>query len=306
MRLILLLPLLISLTTSCARRTKSGEATVEKAAAPSQPGQSIDFRQADSDECAAGGYVYRIFSDRNSNGLLDAGDEVLRSQSVCNGENGTSGSDGEDGYDTLFALARVSTGVSACAVGSGLQINIGLDRDRSGALEPSEIGQTQMLCDGENGSAGSAGPPGVNGSSFRMQTVAATAPVCASGGTTILMALDVTHSGHYNATDPDQQSLTICNGADAPTTAYSPVEPILPCGSTVAFKEVLLRLGNGQVLGSFSENVSGHMTRLAFLPDGSYMNTDSSSCTFTLGTSADQSTRTISWFGEIQKSWPLL
>lgn len=226
--------------------------------------KSIDVKSASSAQCAAGGMVYSVFIDANSNSVFDSSEEAVSSQVVCNGVNGQNGSNGADGAN------------------------------------------------GVNGS---------NGHSVVFSQVAAPSNVCAAGGSTLLMALDVLDGGVYSAGLPNQQSMTICNGADgqngangangadghdgadAPVPAFSPVEAILACGATVSYKEVLLRLANGQVLGSFSDNASGANTRLAFLPDGSYVNTDGSGCSFSLSTSG--STRSISWSGQVQLSWPV-
>ena len=269
-------------------------------------GQSIDVAPATNAQCVAGGQVYSVYIDENANAKLDAGEPVVNAQVVCNGQNGA------NGLSTLFSLNRVGVGFSACASGSGLQVNSGLDQDRSGVLDAGEISQAQILCDGEAGAAGSAGaagPAGSDGHNVVFQAVAAGNNVCVAGGTTLLMALDVNNLGIYSASDPNQQSMTLCNGAngaDGQTPAYAPVEPILPCGNTVAYKEVLLRLNNGQVLASYSDNASGAMTRLVFLPDGSFMDTDNSSCTFSLATSIDGATRSMSWNGQVQLSWAVL
>jgi hypothetical protein len=124
-------------------------------------------------------------------------------------------------------------------------------------------------------------------------------------GSILLLATDLYDTGIYDLTLPNQRSVTMCNGQDAVTPAYATVEPILPCGNTVAFKEVLLRLRNGQVLRSFSNDASGAMTRLAFLPDGSFIDTDNSSCTFSLSTSDDGKLRSVSWLGQVQLSWAM-
>ena len=120
-----------------------------------------------------------------------------------------------------------------------------------------------------------------------------------------MMATDINNTGVYNSQFPNQQSMTICNGQNGVTPAFTTVETITACGNNVAYKEVLLRLQNGQVLASFSNDTGGTMTRLSFLPDGTFMNTDNSGCVFSLSTSSDGKTRSISWSGQIQQSWPM-
>jgi hypothetical protein len=232
--------------------------------------------------------------DLNASQALDPEDQVLSRQAVCNGDNGLT---------TLLAMTRVSIDSATCAAGAGLQINSGFDLDGNGELEPSEYQKNQLLCDGRDGAMGSAGPAGHDGANFQMQALVAAPALCPAGGSTLLMALDINHNGFYSAGDPEQQSLTLCNGENAPPTAYSPVAAIRPCGDTVPYKEVLLRLANGQILGSFSNDTNGTMTRLSFLPDGTFMDTDGSSCAFSLSTSADHLSRSISWSGSVQEQW---
>jgi hypothetical protein len=198
-------------------------------------------------------------------------------------------------FSTLFLVNRVNTGLGACPSSSGLQLSWGLDTNMNNVLDASEITSTQVLCDGTNGAAGS------NGLSAVFATTPASTVSCPAGGTTILMALDTQQTGAYSALDQDQQSVTLCNGQSAAQSAYTAIQPIMPCGDTVAYKEVLLLLGDGQVLASFSDSTSGDMTRLTFLPDGSYQDTDDSACLFTLSTSG--STRSMSWLGSTQMTW---
>jgi hypothetical protein len=281
----------------CSSSPGVTEKSTTSAVAPQAPTQAIDVSNAQPADCASGGKVYTVYLDGNGNGVFDpSSDQVLSRQAVCNGS---------DGYNSLVAASRVTVPTSTCVAGSGIQINTGVDSDRSGVLDPSEYLSSEILCDGATGSSGPIGPAGQDGSSFALTIVTAPLSVCPAGGSTLLMALDVDHLGSYSADEPEQQALTLCNGASAPATAYSPVEAIQPCGATVAYKEVLLRLANGQVLGSFSDDTSGTMTRLAFLSDGTYMDTDGSSCVFSLSTDSTSSTRSVSWSGSVQESWSL-
>jgi hypothetical protein len=97
----------------------------------------------------------------------------------------------------------------------------------------------------------------------------------------------------------------LCNGrdgSDAPASPFVPVALIYLCGQTGGFDEILIRLANGQVLASMSDKANGENTRLVALPDGDYQTTDGRKCNFTLAT--DNGTRTVSWAGEAQASWP--
>jgi len=86
------------------------------------------------------------------------------------------------------------------------------------------------------------------------------------------------------------------DGLDAPPTAYSIVDTINPCGVNGSFDEVLLRLANGSVLASFSQNGSALTTRLVELVSGNYATTDSNSCSFSATINNDGSGN-ISWSG---------
>ncbi|HVK60357.1 MAG TPA: hypothetical protein VM432_02355 [Bdellovibrionales bacterium] len=284
----------------------------------------INVAAATDEECTGGGNVYSVYSDENSNGVLDESEEVLNVQIVCNGEDGSNGSDGEDGsngYSTAFSLTRVETSAEACSSLSGLQIDSGLDADRDGILDAEEIASTKVLCDGANGAAGAAGAAGSNGYDMVFQTVAASPEQCPAGGSNILMALDTDRSGTYSAQDSNQQAITLCNGQngtngqngqdgedgedgeDAILPAYAPVDVIYPCGNNGSYPEALLRLSNGQVLASFSENANGKNTRFSFIPDGSYVTTDGRNCQFSLSTSG--TTRSVKWSNQVQKSWQI-
>ena len=147
------------------------------------------------------------------------------------------------------------------------------DENHDGRKQDEEsVLSTQVVCNGTNGASGSNGSNGTNGSngsngsnghSLVFTTVSAPPEVCASGGSTLLIASDIHDLGIYDPTLPNQSAMTVCNGSNgqnAEVPSYTPVEAIQPCGATVAYKEVLLRLANGQVLGSFSDDVSGKMT----------------------------------------------
>ncbi|MBL7555876.1 MAG: hypothetical protein JNM24_08645 [Bdellovibrionaceae bacterium] len=191
----------------------------------------------------------------------------------------------------------------------GIVYTVYIDVNLSSSFdEEDSVIKKYAVCNGANGSDGSNGSDGKDGkdgNGVAFAVVNASVEQCPSGGSTILMATDVGNTGLYDVNADNQQSMTICNGQNAVTPAYTPVEVIYACGNNVAYKEVLLRLNNGQVLASVSDNTSGKMTRLAFLTDGNFVNTDNSGCNFSLSTSSDGKTRSISWSGSVQKSWSI-
>ena len=120
------LSLYIALNTmACARYDRPTTSTTDTSTGldvGSTPG--IAVTPATGDQCAAGGLVYIVYLDENSNGGFDSGESITSTQVVCNGVNGSNGSNGAngvDGYSTLFSLNRVSTGFSACASGAGIR-----------------------------------------------------------------------------------------------------------------------------------------------------------------------------------------
>ena len=59
--------------------------------------------------------------------------------------------------------------------------------------------------------------------------------------------------------------------------------PIAPCTEASSpYKEQLLCLNDGGLLGDFSDSASGLNTRFAFIPTGSYVDTDDSGCNFSV------------------------
>lgn len=79
------------------------------------------------------------------------------------------------------------------------------------------------------------------------------------------------------------QGLPGADGVDAPITPFSNVTVVDPCGDApTVVDEVLLKLGDGTVLASFSDNANGANTRFSLLNPGTYMTSDGSNCVFTV------------------------
>ena len=100
------------------------------------------------------------------------------------------------------------------------------------------------------------------------------------------MAQDTNRNNLFDLTDGSIMSTTICNGVDgddAPATAFTPVALLDPCGDAPGrYDEVFLKLSNGTILASFSDNVSGLNTRFSVLTPGTYQTTDGDNCVFTI------------------------
>lgn len=154
---------------------------------------------------------------------------------------------------------------------------------------------------GPQGSTGASGQQGAQG--YSIVTEVLPAPACPNGGYIYLIATDTNRDGVLDEGDANLQSMMICNGVngtngtdgtDAALPAYTPVSIVQPCTSASSpYKETLLVLEDGEILSSFSDTLSGTNTRFAFLPDGTYEDSDDSGCVFTVVTAS--STRSISW-----------
>lgn len=138
---------------------------------------------------------------------------------------------------------------------------------------------------GNPGSNGSNGSDGADGYSIVTQTatIAVNDVICPGGGTRLYLAQDTDRDGLWSPLDGHQQMMSICNGVDAPPTPYTPVGFIDPCGDAPGvYDEVFMRLQNGMLLASFSDNFAGDNTRLSILSPGTYQTTDGDNCVFTV------------------------
>lgn len=120
---------------------------------------------------------------------------------------------------------------------------------------------------------------------------------CDNGGSTVLSGLDSDRNGVLDAIEVTA-SADLCNGRDgsngqdgqdgedgedAVLPGFTPVAVVDPCGDAPGvYDEVLLRLANGSILASFSQNASGLNTRFSLIPAGTYGTTDGTGCVFTV------------------------
>ena len=109
--------------------------------------------------------------DKDGNGVCDSAD--------CQGDDGTNGAPGVTGSAGLNSLVALSPELAGfnCASG-GVRIQTGLDSNANGVLDPSEVTQTQYVCNGSPVS-GAGGAPSTDGST---STGGATASGGAAGG----------------------------------------------------------------------------------------------------------------------------
>lgn len=162
------------------------------------------------------------------------------------GINGTNGLNGQDG---LSLVVNVETFVTEDGVTCN-RTDIFQDKDRNNYYSESDLYQNGFLtCDGKVGAKGEKGDTGEKGEQG----------------------------------DKGDRGEKGERGLSADMT-YQVVEIVDPCGRQHpnGFDEVILKLGNGKFLASFSDNANGLNTRFGVLPAGSYRTTDATNCNFTI------------------------
>ena len=177
---------------------------------------------------------------------------------ACGHRSGSTGVNGKNGVDGYSLVVDVVTMVSANGV-ICKRTDIFQDLDRNNFYSTGDTYQNGFLvCDGQVGAKGDTGEQGVAG----------------------LDGQDGTN-GHDGLNGHNGTNGT--NGLNADTT-YQVIEIIDPCGAQQAqgFDEVILKLGNGKYLASFSDNANGKNTRFGLLPHGNYQTTDGTNCNFTI------------------------
>jgi hypothetical protein len=138
--------------------------------------------EAAGTNCSAGGVKISSGTDSNGDGLLEAG-EASSIQYVC---NGVAASDGSAGLNSIAKTLALSAGDGHCPAG-GNQIQLGLDANRNGLLDPAEVTSTAYVCDGTTGITGATGATGTAG------TAGATGAAGANGGQGVAGSNSVIH-----------------------------------------------------------------------------------------------------------------
>ncbi|MCK6547224.1 putative Ig domain-containing protein [Myxococcota bacterium] len=185
--------------------------------------QLVDLVDADVAACPAGGVTVRVGNDANGDGTLQPG-EVKTTKNVCSGvagtdgqdgtdgtngtdgQDGTNGTDGQDGVAGTNALISTTNEApgSHCATG-GLRVDVGLDDDRDGTLDASEIDGTSYVCNGRDG---------VDGLAMLIDTSTDTLGQCgANGGVRWATGVDTDRDATLDASEIAEQRV-LCNGTD--------------------------------------------------------------------------------------------
>lgn len=215
------------------------------------------------------------------------------------GKDGLDGKDGSAGHSSVYDLITETT----CEAG-GYTLVVGTDTNDNGLLDITDSNLKSLtVCNGVNGKDGQdgeKGDTGVKGDTGETGSQGATGATGSTGSTGPAGPQGI--PGAQGSPGPTGSPGP--QGSPAPASSFTPVKVVTPCGpNSSTYKEVLLVLADGSILASFSENANGKNTRLALIPDGSYVDTDSSACSFTVTTVGH--TRYITWSGG-GDSWSIL
>lgn len=231
--------------------------------------------------CLNGGVQLQTFQDLNNNGVEDVGDPMLSLTYVCNGLNGATGTVGATGSNG----SNGATGATGSTGNNGTNGSNGSNGSN-----------------GTDGATGNNGSNGTDGSNTTFSIVTDAGVNCPNGGFDVTLT-DSSHSeteyvcNGVNGTNGlnGNAGTNGTNGSNGGTVSFNLVQAIEPCGANSSpWKEVILGLVGGQLLSSFSDNSSGSNTRFSFIPNGSYVDTDSSGCNFTVAGDG-LTTSSISW-----------
>lgn len=147
----------------------------------------------------------------------------------------------------------------------------------TGPMGPSgQNGQTVIGPQGPSGAPGTPGSDGAPGLPCTVEPGTGGALVRCPDGSSVFISNGLNGlngtNGH-NGTD----------GQNAPPTVYTVVGLVDPCGDAPGiYDEVFLRLQNGTLIASFSDNSNGQNTRFSVIGQGSYVTTDGSNCYFSV------------------------
>lgn len=164
----------------------------------------------ESEACPFGGVRIDVGPDKNRNDKLDE-DEISDTTYICNGAPGANGQDGEDGLNALVNVIPVEPGEN-CPTG-GVRIDVGLDLNRDGALDDSEITKSVYVCNGAPGADGGDGANGQDGVNALVDvTTVEPGNNCPAGGVRIDVGLDDDGDGILDESEITKTSY-VCNGA---------------------------------------------------------------------------------------------
>lgn len=142
----------------------------------------------------------------------------------------------------------------------------------------------------KNGKDGLPGvnQPGQDGHSAAFSQASADSSLCPAGGTVLNAGVDLNDDSFLQMGEIKATAVT-CNGQDGTSPTLSPFTPVSlvsACGGSVLDpnNEVFIKLSNGQLIGSVSENVDGKNTHFGVVIPGYWHSTGSNGheCNFTV------------------------
>jgi hypothetical protein len=161
----------------------------------------------DGGVCAGGGQKIEVGVDMNDNGVLDSG-EVDSTSFVCDGQNSL----------TKVTPVAPNPDGGPCAAG-GQKIEVGLDENNNGVLDPDEVASTSYVCNGHN--------------SLSKVTAVAPSPDggCANGGQKIEVGVDTNDNGVLDSAEVASTTF-VCDGQSSLTKVTAvPADPDGGCAT---------------------------------------------------------------------------
>ena len=156
--------------------------------------------EPNGDNCTSGGTRIQQGADSNQNQRLDP-EEVLETSYVCNGDNGNTGT------SSILTLHDILPG-EECENG-GTRVESGVDINSNDILDPREVQQVKVICDGVDGVDGA---PGVQSPSSLLESTPVTpGEACPTGGLKLTTGLDTNSNGVLDAEEIQHTGL-VCNG----------------------------------------------------------------------------------------------
>jgi hypothetical protein len=140
-------------------------------------------------------------------------------------------------------------------------------------------------CGGSYAPGTTQGKDGLNGHSIAFSQESADINLCPAGGFVMSTGVDLNDDGLLQVNETKSISF-ICNGVNgvsASVSPFTPIDVVNPCGDNPGLiDEVFLRLANGKLVASMSDNSNGLNTRFSILSPGSYVTTDGDNCQFSV------------------------
>ena len=151
--------------------------------------------------CTTGGAKIETGVDANGNGTLDDG-EVTANQTryICNGAAG----------NNTLTKTTVETAGGNCATG-GVKVEVGVDANKNGTLEASEVASIRYICNGATGAQ-----------SLIRTTTEAVGSNCPTGGVKFETGIDANNNGTLEDNEVDAtKTKYVCNGAPGTANVYA-------------------------------------------------------------------------------------